>query len=500
MAARFLSWAFGNPQIPPAMAQRTLWCAFSDDLQVPFGIQCAVNTDTVDDVKQKIWTKNQQELAHVSYRRLEIYSPSDVINDTLAKDSLDLLRPRQVITADFPKSKDSEVDLVIIRPREQHELNTLASRRLNTLWTKPDDQNECARSVTVEALWGRLQEVAVVHVRGTPASGKSTLARLLQDHVQQVRPDLPIYHCTWYPQFVPRTPRYEEALKSLLGEDANASYWGKGSLLLIIDEAHLSFPFTPLWNDLIKATVPGRGPLIALFSAYGSPSDWLWETRTPTPITLSPYQKVSLRPSAENPNLCLFFSRPEFDDTIHRLCVYYSRGGLKFELQCDVQDYIWKLTCGQPAAVRSIVDGLSSSEVSITLPGLNSCVRLTKHYQIFRPCRKNSKPIPLHIALEFLEDDRELIETLNRSPHGFKRSLPPPAVLQNVELAAFMRQAVANNGSQDDPKKNPMLDVCYTRGWLHAQLSADRQVVYVFPTTIHHRYLYLLFVAFFFFS
>ena len=122
---------------------------------------------------------------------------------------------------------------------------------------------------------------------------------------------------------------------------------------------------------------------------------------------------------------------------------------------------------------------------------MNSClINLKKLLKILRPCRKYSKPISLDIALEFLENDRELIKTLQGGSHGFKRSLPPLAILQNVELAAFMRQVVGKNGSQDDPMENPLLDLCYTRGWLHAQLTADNQVVYVFPTKIHHRYLY----------
>lgn len=363
---KFPTWIVGNLQTPPTMAKRTLWCAFPDNLRVSFSVQCTLNIDTVNDVKQKIWATSQPYLAHIPHWMLDLYSPCDVINDIPENDSLVLLRPRQVITADFPVSKDPDIDLVIIQPPGKYGLSTLAHQPL--LRSEAKDPNECARLETVDALWRRLQEVGRVHVRGTPASGKSTLARLLKAHVQQLRPDFPVYHCTWYPQFVPKSPRYEEALNSLLGLKADASYWGNASLLLIIDEAQHSFTFTPLWNDLIKAIVPGSGPLMALFSSYGSPSGWLWETRTPTPVTMSDKQKVSLRPSAENPTISLFFSRPEFDDTVQRLCVHYSKGGLKFELQHDVQDYIWKLTCGQPAAVRSIVDGLNSSEVSVTLP------------------------------------------------------------------------------------------------------------------------------------
>lgn len=368
MTMKFSSWIFGDLQTPPAMAQRTLWCVFHDDPQRLFSVPCTLNMDTVDDVKQRIYAKNQPYLAHIPHWELDLYSPRDVVNDTRKKDSLTPLHPRQAITAEFPVSKDPEVDIVIIQPPREHRLNDLAYRQPTTLRTEAHDPNECARVETVDALWNLLQANGRVHVRGTPASGKSTLARLLAAHVQQLRPDLPVYYCTWYPQLVPNTPRFQEALNSLLGQEADANYWKKAPLLLIIDEAQLSFTFTPLWNDLIKEIVPGGGPHIAIFSSYSSPSGWLWDTCTPTPVTTTEKQTISLRPSAENPTTSLFFSRPEFDDLIQRLCVYYSKGGLKFELQQDLQDYIWKLTCGQPSAVRTIVDGLNSSEVSLTQP------------------------------------------------------------------------------------------------------------------------------------
>jgi len=56
-------------------------------------------------------------------------------------------------------------------------------------------------------------------------------------------------------------------------------------------------------------------------------------------------------------------SRAKFDNAIFRVCKYYSENELTFILSDDVKDYIWELTNGQPAAVRAVLDGLSSSEV-----------------------------------------------------------------------------------------------------------------------------------------
>jgi hypothetical protein len=42
------------------------------------------------------------------------------------------------------------------------------------------------RDDTVIALWEQVQENSVIHVRGTPTSGKSMLAILLHEHVQHI--------------------------------------------------------------------------------------------------------------------------------------------------------------------------------------------------------------------------------------------------------------------------------------------------------------------------
>lgn len=43
---------------------------------------------------------------------------------------------------------------------------------------------------TTASLFIQLQEVRVIHIRGTSASGKSTLSLLLHDHVRNIRPDI----------------------------------------------------------------------------------------------------------------------------------------------------------------------------------------------------------------------------------------------------------------------------------------------------------------------
>lgn len=227
------------------------------------------------------------------------------------------------------------------------------------------------RKTTVEALWKRLQECAVVHIRGTPASGKSTLARLLHLHVRRVAPDMEILSITWPLQlpegFGTYTPYYQ-LLNLITRRDLALDDWLEKRIVIIIDEAQLSYPFTNFWNDLIKNLTPGHGPCVALFCSYGSATSWAQDSQTHTPVLFTARQRISLRRTPANPEIGLLFSPEEFHDVINRVCNAHGEHGQLFLLSDDLKDYIFQLTSGHPAAVRSLLDGLASSDVR-GLPG-----------------------------------------------------------------------------------------------------------------------------------
>lgn len=63
-------------------------------------------------------------------------------------------------------------------------------------YTLVNNPTTCPREETVSALWKRIQQYHVIHVRATPASGKSTLSRLLQSYVQRHNPEIPVLWCS----------------------------------------------------------------------------------------------------------------------------------------------------------------------------------------------------------------------------------------------------------------------------------------------------------------
>jgi hypothetical protein len=78
---------------------------------------------------------------------------------------------------------------------------------------------------------------------------------------------------------------------------------------------------------------------------------------------------------------------------------------------------------------------------------------------------------------------------LIRGNHGFKRSLPKEDALQDIpDIAQFLRDVLVFGRSEDNVDTNSMLEACYHKGWLQAELVPGGRTVYIFPTKIHQWY------------
>lgn len=226
------------------------------------------------------------------------------------------------------------------------------------------------RHLTVTTLWDLIKRRQVVHIRGTPATGKSTLAHLLARHVSISEPELEVYHLCWPYTFdggLSKSTPYSHLLNALASRPQNSSNWMNINGLLIIDEAQASYQYSSLWNDLIKFLEPGFALRVALFSSYGSASAILQEASTSTPLILNLNQRVSLKRSAEHPDLCLLLSRDEFYDLMNRRCLSYG-DHQPFRPSAELIEHLFGMTQGHAAASTCVLEVLSESEVSTSLP------------------------------------------------------------------------------------------------------------------------------------
>lgn len=284
-------------------------------------------------------------------------------------EDFDFIVPPQKATA--PQTFQQNIQLQTVPERDldsdHAQLNNPGPPDINSL---EDESPRISRDVTVRALWKRVKETGVVHIRGTPASGKSNLARLLRRHVAKIS-EMPVISLSWpmdFPQNLPTNAMYYKLLNAITVRPLDLDDWLEKRVLLIIDEAQGSYPYTSFWNDFIKFISPGLGPCVAMFSSYGSPSGRPLDEQTPTPILLLPSQRISLLRTPINPDVGLYFSLEEYHNVVRAVCKYYGQDGQQFLLCENLKIFIWEITCGHPSAVRSLLDGLACADVCIPTP------------------------------------------------------------------------------------------------------------------------------------
>lgn len=209
------------------------------------------------------------------------------------------------------------------------------------------------RRETVLGLAHLLDCFRVVHVRGTPSSGKTTLARLLYEHLSMLGEDV-VMAVAWH--------EVNDAISHLINlaeqqgcRGLNRRSFLSSNVVIILDEAQHSYQDLSLWLGLIK-TQSGmtEGPRLCLFSSYGSPTsgraDYPLGT---TPVHFGPEQRVSITASSLSENhVQLFYDWSEFQDAVYRRS---SCPESYLPLDDDAVAYLFEMTNGHPAATNAII-------------------------------------------------------------------------------------------------------------------------------------------------
>jgi energy-coupling factor transporter ATP-binding protein EcfA2 len=261
-------------------------------------------------------------------------------------------------------------------PSLVHFISVMSSGVVNGRVLVSADDLICRREATVATLWDQLQKHQFVHIRGTPTSGKSTLARLLKDHVEKTSLNTQVYTFSWQQPEVLRKEGingslYYQLLNFHTNRPRDADDWlNMGNMLLIIDEAQASYQYGNLWTQYIKpiSSDGDCGRRVVLFSSYGSPAEILLKhgPAGSPPMELTTNQRVSIRPlSNNNQKVSLYFTHPEFDDVVTRVCKHSGDNRQPFRPSPELLDFIWEFSNGHPAGTRVVLDTLINSEVSI---------------------------------------------------------------------------------------------------------------------------------------
>ncbi|KAJ5899941.1 hypothetical protein N7495_004685 [Penicillium taxi] len=296
-------------------------------------------------------------------------------------------------------------------------------------------EDRCPRADTVRKLANLVDREHAVIIRGTPVSGKSTLAQLLRDYY--VAKDIPAIYIPRWPQGT-RQPASYIAQIALWGKAAGIEVTYQtletGNMVIILDEAQ-------------RPEIDG-GPRLAIFSGYGSPN------AGPEPAVMSPLgyfgpqQRVSITRSSlsSSPLIAFFYDRDEFDDVVTRYC---SREDCFLALDVKASDYLFYLTNGQPGAVRSILEMLEKVYRSQLLRGME----IINEGDIRKTFDDENK------AWRFLE------ETVVQRSFPSMLEMPPDA-------ASTLRRVLAEGNIPRD-LNDKGIKLCYEQGWLHSE-ALDR--------------------------
>jgi hypothetical protein len=149
----------------------------------------------------------------------------------------------------------------------------------------------------------------VAKVRGTPASGKSSLAYLLRKHIVDFHPELPVCMLSRY-----RQPPEEQQSLNYRQWLANKGWEFQEGGVLILDEAQLSYWDSALWDEGLK-TIGSNTHMVILFASYGSASrKFLPKT---TPFGVQKEQLVGLARGLSS-SVGLLLTREESDGVVKK--------------------------------------------------------------------------------------------------------------------------------------------------------------------------------------
>lgn len=192
----------------------------------------------------------------------------------------------------------------------------------------------------------------MVHVRGTPSSGKTTLASLLEIYYLEQGQSVRLMSGWIQKEDLSTQEDQNRVQDGLLFEIENLLHT---NTVFIIDDAQESFADHALWLGPIKSQGGASGGArICLLSSYGNPTTGSpYYPDAQAPLYLEPSQRVSIAQESgpESSGICLFYNEEEFEDAVDRLC---TRLDAAFDMDSSARAYLYAMTKGHPGAVEAL--------------------------------------------------------------------------------------------------------------------------------------------------
>lgn len=213
----------------------------------------------------------------------------------------------------------------------------------------PADPMVCKRGLTVSRLAALVDQTRLVHVKGPPGSGKTTLALLLVAHLVRNKNTPAAFVGDW-PVGRKDSDVLIEAARAAGYPIRSRRELMATNIVFVIDDAQTSYMDDKFWGQTVKGQTHAiRGPRFCIFTSHvdcpaGSPLQHLTSDYRVSTIL---YRTGLSRTPA------LYFTREEFHEVLRLLT---SRPGKEIALDARVLRHLWSLTFGHPGILQGIID------------------------------------------------------------------------------------------------------------------------------------------------
>lgn len=331
------------------------------------------------------------------------------------------------------------------------------------------DPHVCPRTNTVAKLAARLDEKRVVHVRGTPASGKTILANLLWHHYLE-RGERVVFTEYWPLDVLSARVHLARLCREFGYHEIQPHNLAYANIVFIMDEAQQSYGASDseLWNGFIKQQAYAHGgPRVCLFSSYGSPSTGATQRRDgTTPHIFDASRRVSIALSSVpgSPDICLFYNEEEFEDVVTRTC---EDPTTRFRFDPAAHQYLYSVTSGHPGAVSALLHLVFNTYRSM----------LKKHANV---------QVTKELLIQALDDEHRVFEMLKAC--AVNRSFPSQRDL--TPQASDVLRKVLVDGSISYNFGDPGFNDCYEMGWIHSEATdtGAANIICVLPSKLHEKF------------
>lgn len=332
-----------------------------------------------------------------------------------------------------------------------------------------DSPHICQRQETVARIERGLRSNRALLIWGGSSTGKTTLARLLEKHLEE-QGKIAIYFSNMYLDKKYDTPRFDwqAFLWKFFSPRSTSANPAEGRIeeevYFIIDEAQCTWErSSSFW---IKIFIPylweTSGPRFCFFG-LGPPNK-----ASSSAVTAVSSMEIWGQKSLKSASLMsLYYSESEFDDVVEKYC---SHAQTTIDLNRSARRYLYYLTNGHPKLVSSclvLVDEISREDAN-------------------QPqSQSERRKLNLNAVKKVLENDETVF---GRGETGHEMGGPPSSLLSDGNYTITMLRILLAKGkiSYSRILYDSVMHLCYASGLLIMKDNSPNEFL-VFPSPLHRR-------------